>query len=358
MIVHTPILDDGFQRAIKIAPAMDGFAALPATSDHGAAGYQPGCDYQSPTGIGVAFAFTARSRDHTPAFAGDGRKHKVRAEYFEGGTRDGSPIMFLHGGIEADAFEPLSSSKALAGHRLIIVRRPDYRLAPGQAAQASIEADARWALQLLARLDIASAHLAGHSHGALVALEMARISPSSAMSLIMLETGLIAELPSANMAAAALGPVVEDYARGEPREALDGLSLAIFGRPYPPANDSGELENMISDARGTFEGDLAAQQGWRFADALPPSTLPVASITGGASDAHFLRVFGFPAISQVSAMIAAHIPHARHIEIPGVNHQLQSADPDGVAAATAAFVDWVETADQAKDGRQVQAHPS
>jgi len=97
---------------------------------------------------------------------------------------DGSAVLLLHGqpGIAGD-WKAVSARLAAAGMRAVAPDRPGYGRTGGRAT--GFEGNARAALELLDRLGIERALLAGHSWGSAVALTMALEAPERVTGLVL-----------------------------------------------------------------------------------------------------------------------------------------------------------------------------
>src|SRR3984893_7946187 len=102
----------------------------------------------------------------------------------------GNPAVSFIAGFVADNMGPLLGRPELAGFRLIAPHRRGYgRSEPAQppVAMRDLSMDV---LGLLATLEVDRADIAGHSSGANVALEAARVGPDRVVSLTLLEPPL------------------------------------------------------------------------------------------------------------------------------------------------------------------------
>src|ERR1700730_11502905 len=89
----------------------------------------------------------------------------------------GDPVVLLHAVFVADSMVPLLGRPELAGFRLVAPHRRGYgQSEPAQppVAMRDLSMDV---LGLLDTLEVDRAHLVGHSFGANVALEAARVGP-------------------------------------------------------------------------------------------------------------------------------------------------------------------------------------
>ncbi len=107
--------------------------------------------------------------------------------------RDAPAVLFLHGaGMDHTVWQLQSRYIAHHGYRSIAANFPGHDKSEGPPL-SSIEEMAAWAADLIAALDIAPAHVVGHSMGSLVALELAASNPASVRSLVLL--GAAAAMP-------------------------------------------------------------------------------------------------------------------------------------------------------------------
>ena len=107
--------------------------------------------------------------------------------------RDVPAVVFLHGaGMDHTVWQLQSRYVAHHGYRSIAVNFPGHDRSEGPPL-SSVQDMAAWAAELIDTLNVAPAHVVGHSMGALVALELAASSPGSVRSLVLL--GVAATMP-------------------------------------------------------------------------------------------------------------------------------------------------------------------
>jgi pimeloyl-ACP methyl ester carboxylesterase len=253
-------------------------------------------------------------------------------EYEVSGTRE--PVVFIHGAFIADAFRPLLSEPSLAGHhRLILYHRRGYAgssRASGPLSVARQSADCR---ALLRHLGMERAHVAGHSYGGDVALQLALDTPSVVHSLALLEPGL--------MVGASAQDYRESLARGVERYREAGTAVVVdeFLQARWPGYRAtlegvlpGAFAQAVADAETWFEREASGQLAWRFGEEEARRiSQPTLSVLGGESDALWSR-FG-----ETHRQLLAWLPHAEGFVLPGTTHFLQIQDPRGMAEALAAF---------------------
>jgi pimeloyl-ACP methyl ester carboxylesterase len=97
---------------------------------------------------------------------------------------DGAPVLLLHGqpGIAGD-WDAVAARLAAGGMRAVVPDRPGYGRTGGRAT--GFEGNARAAVELLDRLGIERALLAGHSWGSAVALTLALDVPERVSGLVL-----------------------------------------------------------------------------------------------------------------------------------------------------------------------------
>jgi pimeloyl-ACP methyl ester carboxylesterase len=97
----------------------------------------------------------------------------VALEYETRGV--GEPVALIHLSLYADSFAPLMDQPALAGYQLLRYHRRGYAGSARTAGPVTIADQAADLAGLLGCLGIRRAHVAGHSYGGLIALQLAWI---------------------------------------------------------------------------------------------------------------------------------------------------------------------------------------
>ncbi|HUR50708.1 MAG TPA: alpha/beta hydrolase [Mycobacteriales bacterium] len=259
----------------------------------------------------------------------------LRVGYRERG--DGPPLLLLHGGM----------SESLEWHRQLDVLSDRWRVvawdAPGCGESDDpprgwrLEDYARCVVGVCRELGLERPHVAGLSFGGGLALAVHREAPALTRSLVLLSAyaGWAGSLPPEEVAgrlAACLEASVEPVLPS--RE--DGLA---FTGPHPTEDVLDELFAIAQRARTQAVADM----GTAFAEAdLRPALPTVVAPT--------LVVVGLedrrcpPAVGEA---IAAAIPQAQLLAVPGAGHVLHQEAPDAVNAAIRAFLTDVERAEAA-----------
>ncbi|MGD9893084.1 MAG: alpha/beta fold hydrolase, partial [Dehalococcoidia bacterium] len=109
----------------------------------------------------------------------------------------GEPVLLVHGALIADAFAPLLAESALTErYRLIQYHRQGYAGSSRVDRPVSIEQQTADARAVLRHVGVERAHIAGHSYGGVIALQLALDAPEVVQSLVLLEAGLVHLVPS------------------------------------------------------------------------------------------------------------------------------------------------------------------
>ena len=249
-------------------------------------------------------------------------------------TGSGEPILLISTGPIADSFLPFFSEKALVeSHRLIRYRQ---RLLDRSAERpVSFAEHAADAVALLAHLGIRRAHIAGHSTGAAIALQLAVDHPDVVHTLALLEPTLPAAPNSAAFFDKA-GPTLAAYASGDREAAMVAfLSLACSldwqrCRAAIEQHVPGGVALAIANADNWFGSYVPALGIWQFgADQAALIPQPVLSVVGTDTD---------PWFAASHEMLRSWFPQAEVCTVEGVAHLLHMQRPRPVAQGVADFV--------------------
>lgn len=186
----------------------------------------------------------------------------------------------------------------------------------------------------LGHLPPGRSHLVGHSFGATVALRLALDHPGRVASLTLIEPVLFAAARGQSgwhQQMAAFSGLDAAFAAGERATATRSF-LSVWGDGPPfdslPATQRAYLTDRIwvvaasSDALHEDTASLLPRLG-TFAG-------PVLLIEGDRSP---------PVIAEIQGALAAAIPQAQRVTIPGAGHMAPITHPAEVAGAIAAFLD-------------------
>ena len=276
----------------------------------------------------------------------------TRLAYREAGT--GAPVLLVHGSASdlrtwEGQLRPIGERyRAIAYSRRFAPPNPD--IPPG--ADDPMPPHAEDLLGLIDALDLAPAHVVGHSWGGFVALLAAIRSPRSVRSLVLMEPPtlpLFVSMPPKpsemlrllvrrprtaaailRFAAGAAVPAANAFRRGD-----TGAGIAAFGRGVlgPEAFDrlSPARRAQVRENVGTVRAQIL---GTGFPplsdDAVRAVALPVLLLTGARSPALWARI---------ADRLEELLPRVERHEIPDASHVMHEDNPEAVAEAILGFLD-------------------
>jgi pimeloyl-ACP methyl ester carboxylesterase len=247
---------------------------------------------------------------------------------------DGDPVLFIHGGVARDLVKPLADELVRAGgYSAIHYGRRGHggHGLPGEAAD--IPGQATDVVKILDSLGIDKAHVAGHSFGGNIALELAIRVPDRLLSATLLEAPFAqtdAMQQGLKDLGAAMSLIAGKYTNGDVDGAVttfweftsevEGLAEII-----EPVLPDGARDLAAVDLGTWLQVDLPAMGKW-MADpaAVMDITTPIAWI--GASDSA-------PVFTESRALLQQWLPATRTSEIVGVGHYFPVLRPAETAAA-------------------------
>jgi pimeloyl-ACP methyl ester carboxylesterase len=245
----------------------------------------------------------------------------------------GEPMLFIHGAHLADALLPLVTEPALERFQRIRYHRRGLgeSTRPVEAGPTSVAVQAEDAVRLLDHLGVDRAHVAGHSGGGTIALELAAQHPTRVASLVLLEPALLST-PAGAAFARVMAPLLERYEAGDAEGAVHGF-LALVGdrnwRAIIEQTVPGGIDQAVKDAATFFETELSGPT-WSFGpEQAAAITCPVLSVLGSRSS---------PLFVESRQLLHTWFPACQDADLPGTTHLLQMQAPGPVAAAIAAFL--------------------
>lgn len=246
----------------------------------------------------------------------------------------GEPLLLIHGAILADAFSPLLHEPSITSHYCVIsYHRRGFAGSDRAHAPVMIPQQAADCRALLDHLGIPRAHVAGHSYGAITALQLALDAPETIHSLALLEPVVLDAIPSGPTFAEGLAPIIGMYERNDKGGALDGFLTAVVGPGYREIIDKvlppGAFELAVTDLDTFFQVELPALQAWRFtADDAQRIRQPALSVVGSETA---------PIFSETHELVKQWLPQVEELVIPQATHGLQMMNPIAVANGLARF---------------------
>jgi pimeloyl-ACP methyl ester carboxylesterase len=191
------------------------------------------------------------------------------------------------------------------------------------------------AAALLEHLEITRVHVAGHSSGGSIALELAFERPDLVHSLALLEPSIFS-VPSAQTLFESAAPSLEAYRGGDRAAAIAGFLSVVSGlewercRAVMDEHVPGSIAQAIEDADTFFGIELPSLGTWEFgAEQALTITQPVLSVLG--SDSHAVWV-------EVADLLRSWFPQVEEVTVDGVGHLLHMQRPASVVRSVGAFL--------------------
>lgn len=251
-------------------------------------------------------------------------------------TGSGEPVLLISP-VLTDGFLPLLSERALADrYRLIRYHKRGWAGSTHSPPPVNIADHVVDAAALLEHLDVPRAHIAGHSSGGAIALQMALDRPEMVQSLVVLEPSLLS-VPGAQAFFLKAGPALEAYAAGQHEEALAIFLTAVSGldwktcRAVVEERVPGAVADALKDVDTFFGVELPALTRWTF-DARSAAAIsqPALSVLGTETQ---------PLWKEIAELLRSSLPRVEECQIEGVGHLLHLQRPEPVARAIARFLD-------------------
>ncbi len=259
--------------------------------------------------------------------------HGIEIEYDVAGS--GEPLLLISP-VLADGCAPLAAAPELRDrYRVITYHKRGWAgssRTPGAVTVADHAADA---IALLDHLDIKRAHVAGHSSGAVVALQLAHDHPTRVHSLVLLEPSMFM-LPQGQAFLGGAGPILAAYESGDHPGALAMFFSAASGlewdhcRALLEKHVPGAVAATVRDADTMFGVELPGLIAFQFTrEQAATIRQPTLSVLGGDTG---------PVWVEVDRMLHDAMPDVETRSIPGVGHLLHLQNPAPVARAMASFL--------------------
>ncbi len=258
-------------------------------------------------------------------------------------TGSGEPVLLISPFI-ADGFLPLVSEPALADrHQLIRYHKRGWCGSTDTRAPVSVADHAADAAALLDRLGVPRAHIAGHSSGGAVALQLALDHPERVQTLALLEVSLL-ELPACDAFLEEAGPALAAYAAGDHARAVAMFMTTVSG--LDSSASRALLEDRIPDAVAQavenadtfFDVELPALIEWEFGPQQASAIdRPVLSVLGSETERAWFETAEFLRVS---------LADVEEFTVDGVGHLLHIQDAEPVAQAIADFLERNAMADR------------
>jgi pimeloyl-ACP methyl ester carboxylesterase len=257
----------------------------------------------------------------------------------------GEPIVLVHATAFVSWYRPLVDQ--LPQFSTLTYRRHLRKPDAGGYRPLTAADDAMICARLLEHVGWPTAHVVGHSYGALVALQLALDAPERVRSVALLEPA-VRGISSSEQVIAALQPVFVAYRSGDTEGAVDAFLRHVCGDDYRPALERvlpGAIDEALEEADLFFQAEMAAVQQWSFGpDVAQRVTQPILNVLGAESASRFV---------EGAELLQSWFPHAERLSIPDAGHLLMVQNPTAVAEGLSDFIARKGTARNDRPGAAV-----
>jgi pimeloyl-ACP methyl ester carboxylesterase len=245
----------------------------------------------------------------------------------------GEPVVLIQTALTADEFLPVARQSALQeSYRMVLYHRRGYGRSTPVEGGGSIARDADDCRDLLAVLDIESAHIVGVSYSAAVALQLAVNAPSVVHTLTVIEPPPV-HVPNSEGFIAANRELMELHSTEGTRVALNDFLTRLMGPQWRDDLESllpGAVRQVERDAATFFATDLPALLEWDFdAEAARRLDMPTLYVGGTESG---------PWFDAVHMLMSDWLSPSQDVAIAGADHNLAVTHPEQVARALTNFI--------------------
>lgn len=249
--------------------------------------------------------------------------------YIEQGTGRTAVVM-LHGvGGGKDAFRPQMAPLARAGYRAVAWDMPGYGGSAG-IAPYDMAGLADAAVRLLDAIDASRVVLLGHSMGAMVAQELVARHPSRVSGLVLSATSPAFGKPDGAWQQAFLADRLGPLDAGRTMtDVAARLVPSMIGADADPEGTVLAAALMGRVPPATYRLALRALMGFDRRAALADIRVPTLVVAGERDPA---------APAPVMEKMAARIPGAEYLALPGAGHLANLERPQAFNAAVLAFL--------------------
>jgi pimeloyl-ACP methyl ester carboxylesterase len=277
----------------------------------------------------------------------------VELEYSVLGKKEGEAIMFIHGGVIADANVPLFSEPSLRDYRLVHYHRRGYAGSIKDKTGISISEQALDCKNILDYLGINHVHIVGHSVGGTIALQLALEYPHYVNTISLLEPavtgygqhgdyGVIEEFT----------PVMESYDAGQKQKALDIFMRNTMGDGYLKLIEerlpADAYDLAVTDAKTYFHHEIPSMRAWEMPKTSLNRNIP--NIDNNNSNRNIDRTFSKPVLyargensgqraKERGQIVLDLFPNTKTVVVENAKHMLQIMNPSKVAEGIASIIE-------------------
>jgi len=256
---------------------------------------------------------------------------------------EGTPVVFVHGAVMRDFLVPLADEITRRGdHQVIHYGRRGHGGRGLPAVATDIAGQVHDVLAILDALRIERAHVAGHSFGGYIAMELATRAPDRLLSALLLEPlfGQVVRSTEGQetmraVAEVAMPAIFGQYASGDGYGAVSAFYEATSRvenarEPVERALPKGARELAVTDLATFLQVDWPAMGAWMAAPVpLPEATTPIVWIGSTGSGAAF---------DESRAHLQEQLPGTTAYTIADVGHYFPLLKP---AETAVAVDDWL-----------------
>jgi len=241
---------------------------------------------------------------------------------------NGPPIVFLHGvGGDHATWRPQLRHFA-AGYRCFAWDMPGYGASP--AREMAFPALTATLAQLLDALDLPKVHLVGQSLGGMIAQEFAASFADRLLSLTLVATSPAFGRTDKDWQQKFIDDRVGALERGA---TMPQLARANVGRIVGPGADPAGVEIAVGCTANlpveSYKQAIRMIVGFDRRDGLPNIKVPALAIAGAVDTV---------APAPMMEKMAAKIPGARFIAVPGAGHLINLERPEAFNTALGGFL--------------------
>lgn len=241
----------------------------------------------------------------------------------------GEPVVFIHAAPFVSWYSPLV--ERMDAFATLRYRRVPKKNPHGGYNPLTVEEDAAICAGLMDHVGWDTAHMVGHSYGALVALQLGLSIPDRIASMALLEPAARG-ISSAPQVAISLEPVISAYRGGDGAGAMDRFLRHVGGDDCRLNLDQAlpdAFNEAVENADIFFQAEMPAVTRWRFGpEEASRVTQPVLNVLGAHSVSRFV---------EGSELIQSWFPDAERMLVPNATHLLMVQNPDAVAEGLGQF---------------------
>ena len=263
-----------------------------------------------------------------------------KIHYIEKGN--GPPVIMVHGAISDYDVWALQMDTIAINHRAIAISRryawPNRQPEKGESFDCSVESHSNDLVKFMEALDIPSAHLIGHSYGAMIILRTAIDHPQKVRSLVLGEP-IVEALLSGSVKGDSLitdfqndtDVAVSLYEKGDKEETIRQFLATVLGSDE--AYDA-VLQNIRDGWKQNLVETICISRTKDFAsisrEELEQIQAPTLLIKGEFSPAY---------LTLASDSLNTVIPNSTLKTLPNASHGLQGTNPSEFNRLSLSFID-------------------